>query len=84
MPLNRRLMAGLTSAIILSTAVVTTAPAALADTRSAEERHPSRAAERMHGLMMSGNPGMTRMHELMRSGNPGMARMHPQLMPSSD
>ena len=85
MPLNRRLVAGLTSALVLSAAVVSTAPAAVAHPRSGEERHPeTQAGERLHELMMSGNQGMTRMHELMTSGNPGMARMHQQLMPSSN
>ena len=85
MPLNRRLVAGLASALILSTAVVSTAPAAVAHTRSEEERHPeTQAGERLHELMMSGNPGMAHMHELMRSGNPGMERMHQQLMSSSN
>jgi len=39
--------------------------------------------QRMHELMVSGNPGMGRMHELMVSGNPGMGRMH-ELMVSGN
>lgn len=83
MPLNRRLVAGLTSALILVPAVVSTAPAAFAHPGSAEERHHNPAGERLHGLTTSGNPGMVRMHQLMMSDNPGMARMHPQVMASS-
>jgi len=44
-----------------------------------QERAPSdngARMQRMHELMVSGNPGMQRMHELMVSGNPGMQRMH--------
>ena len=85
MPLKRRLVAGLTSALVLSTAVVFTAPAAVAHPRNGEERHPeTQTGERLHERMMPGNQGMTRMHELMTSGNPGMGRMHQQLMHSSN
>lgn len=85
MPLNRRLVAGLTSALVLSTVVVSAAPVAVAHPRNGQERHAETpAGERLHERMMSGNHGMARMHELMTSGNPGMARMHQQLMHSSN
>lgn len=40
--------------------------------------------DRMHELMMSGNPGMQRMQELSGSGNPGMQRMHEVNSASND
>lgn len=82
MALKRRILAGLTSALILVAALVSTAPAAFAHPSSGEARHQdTRAHQRLHELRMSGNPGMARMHELMMSGNPGLSRMHQRLMP---
>ena len=68
------------AAAVLGLVLLTTFGSATGAGAAPMEDRPSRPAqvgmERMHELMMSGNPGMQRMHELMISGNPGMERMH--------
>ena len=54
-------------------------PARESSMRQVHEQMPQNM-DRMHELMMEGNPGMARMHELMMEENPGMARMHGRMM----
>ena len=66
----------------LRTAVVAAALAAAAPVGwqavAAAQEPPTPTMERRHDGM--DNAGMQRMHELMMEGNPGMARMHDKMM----
>ena len=68
------------AAAVVGLVLLTTFGSATGAGAAPVDNRPSRPAhvgmERMHELMMSGNPGMQRMHELRMSGNPGMERMH--------
>lgn len=80
MTLRTRALRALAVGAVAGLGLLTVSSVAGADDVDHQPRDSSARAsadmQRMHELMVSGNPGMQRMHELMVSGNPGMQRMH--------